>query len=72
MNPMSPDTDKDLLRDQLELLEHLNPVYPDSDYDLVYDGIDGNPHVNDILVIALLVLLPFAVGSTIIVRRVRP
>jgi hypothetical protein len=71
MNPLSPDTDSDFLRDQLELLERLNPTNPDSDMDLLIDGADPNPHINNTLVVALLVLVPFAIGSIVIDRRVR-
>ena len=70
MNPLSSDSDNDLLRDQLELLERLDPLFPDCDYDLLVDGNDSNPHINNVSVIALLVLLPFALGSILIERRV--
>ena len=71
MNPLSPDSDRDGLRDQLELLEHLNPLNPDYDRDVLLDGPDSNPRINNLLVLAMITLVPVAVGSILLWRRIR-
>ena len=71
MNPLNDDTDGDGLRDYLELSEGLDPLVPDYDVDLENDGLDMNPRINEVAVIALMVLIPVAIGSIVFRRRIR-